>query len=168
MLVLLSLPQWGGKRKSPSTYVPENKVSVILTLNRYVVLKVHLVLTLLLGILDVLKRHFLGKSKHHLIFCLIFFFLAIFPQNSHTLISNMASKCSTPLQFHLVMLLIERCNSTEEGAPHEQAVNRTSISKYLMPLRNSQLTTFGFNFLTIHSSHALTINTELEIAGYLL
>lgn len=99
---------------------------------------------------------------------LFFFFLGISPQNSPILISNMASKGRTPLQFHLVLLLIERCNSTEEGAPHGQAVNRTGISKHLILLRNSKLTTFGFNFLTILSSHALDINTELELAGYLL
>jgi len=80
----------------------------------------------------------------------------------------MASKGRTCLQFHLVLLLIERCNSTEEGAPHGQTVNRTGISKHLMLLRNSELATFGFNFLTILPSHALTINTELELAGYLL
>lgn len=37
-----------------------------------------------------------------------------------------------------------------------------------MLLRNSELTASGFNFLIILSSHALTINTELELAGYLL
>lgn len=163
----LSLSQWGGERKGPSTHVPKN-ISVRLLLNSYVVLHVHLILTLLLAITAVLKRYFFGKSKHHLIFCLVFFFLGIYPQNSLILISNMASKGRILLQFRLVLLLIERCNSTEERAPHGQAVNRTGISKYLMLLRNSELTTFGFNFLTILSSHALTINTELELAGYLL
>lgn len=84
------------------------------------------------------------------------------------LISNMASKCRTHLQFHLVWLLIERCNSVEEGAPHGQAVNRTGISRYLMLLKNSELTTFGFNFLSILHCHDLTINTKLELGGFLL
>lgn len=112
-------------------------------------------MTLLLGIKWVLNQNLLGKENHLLLLITVFFFLGIFLQNRLILISKPPKIGS--LQFHLALVLIERYNLSEDRASHEHAENRKGISKYLMLLKNSELITFDFNFLTILFSHALAI-----------